>query len=87
MKDNQGNLQNYLEEDQIDIIALLKKVWLGKKLIVKTTILFFIIGCIVALLSPVVYTSQTTFVPQVSDDQMSTSKGGLGSLASLVLTQ
>ncbi|MDG1681715.1 MAG: hypothetical protein P8H49_00960, partial [Flavobacteriaceae bacterium] len=36
-----------------------------------------------ALLSPVVYTAQTTFVPQVSDDQMSSSKGGLGSLASL----
>ncbi len=83
MKDNQGNLQNYLEEDSIDIIALLKTLWTGKKLIVKTTILFFVIGCIVALLSPVVYTAQTTFIPQVSEDQMSTSKGGLGSLASL----
>ena len=83
MKDNQGNLQNYLEEDSIDIIALLKTLWIGKKLIVKTTILFFIIGCVVALLSPVVYTAQTTFIPQVSEDQMSTSKRGLGSLASL----
>ena len=83
MKDNQGNLQNYLEEDSIDIIALLKTLWIGKKLIVRTTILFFVIGCIVALLSPVVYTAQTTFIPQVSEDQMSTSKGGLGSLASL----
>ena len=34
MKDNQGNLQNYLEEDSIDIIALLKTLWTGKKLIV-----------------------------------------------------
>ena len=83
MKDNQGNLQNYLEEDSIDIIALLKTLWIGKKLIVRTTILFFVIGCIVALLSPVVYTAQTTFIPQVSEDQMSASKGGLGSLASL----
>ena len=74
---------NFNEDDQIDIIALIKKVWLGRKLIIKTTILFFIIGCIVALLSPVVYTSKTTFVPQVSEDQMSSSKGGLGSLASL----
>ena len=74
---------NFNEEDQIDIIALLKTLWIGKKLIVVTTILFFVIGCIVAILSPVVYTAQTTFVPQVSDDQMSTSKGGLGSLASL----
>jgi uncharacterized protein involved in exopolysaccharide biosynthesis len=73
---------NLYEEDQIDIIALVKKVWLGRKLIIKVSILFFIIGCIVALLSPVVYTSQTTFIPQVSENQIS-SNGGLGSLASL----
>ncbi|MDB4059058.1 Wzz/FepE/Etk N-terminal domain-containing protein [bacterium] len=83
MKENHANSYNNLEEDSIDVIALLKTLWTGKKLIVKTTILFFIIGCIVALLSPVVYTAQTTFVPQVSEDQMSYSKGGLGSLASL----
>ena len=65
MKENHANSYNNLEEDSIDGIALLKTLWTGKKLIVKTTILFFIIGCIVALLSPVVYTAQTTFVPQV----------------------
>ena len=74
---------NFNEDDQIDIIFLLKTLWNGKKLIVKTTILFFVIGCVVALLSPVVYTSETTFVPQVSDDQMPSPKGSLGSLASL----
>ena len=83
MKENQANSYNNLEEDSIDIIALLKTLWIGKKLIVKTTILFFVVGCVVALLSPVVYTAQTTFIPQVSEDQMSSSKGGLGSLASL----
>jgi len=83
MKDNQTNSYNNLEEeDSIDIIAFLIKVWKGKKIIIKTTAVFFIIGCIVAVLSPVVYTSQTTFVPQVSDEELSTSKG-LGSLASL----
>ena len=80
MKDNNSNIN--LEEDSIDIIALLKTLWNGKKLIVITTILFFIIGCIVALQSPIIYTSQTTFIPQVSESQMSSSKG-LGSLASL----
>ena len=83
MKENHANSYNNLEEDSIDIIALLKTLWSGKKLIVKTTILFFITGCIVALISPVVYTSETTFVPQVSDDQMPSPKGSLGSLASL----
>jgi len=71
------------EEDSIDIIALLKTVWSGRKLVVKSVAVFFIIGCIVALSSPVIYTSQTTFVPQTSDDQMSAPKG-LGSLAGLV---
>ena len=82
MKENQANSYNNLEEDSIDIIALLKTLWIGKKLIVITTILFFVVGCVVALLRPVVYTSQTTFIPQVSEDKMS-SKAGLGSLASL----
>ena len=82
MKDNQKNSYNNLEEDSIDIIALLKTVWNGKKIIIKTTAVFFIIGCIVALLSPTVYTSETTFVPQTSDQNSSASKG-LGSLASL----
>ena len=74
---------NFNDDDQIDLIVHAKKVWSDRKIIIKTTILFFLIGCIVALLSPVVYTSETTFVPQVSEDQISSSKGGLGSLASL----
>jgi hypothetical protein len=74
---------NFNEEDEIDIIALLKTLWIGKKLIVKTTILFFVIGCIASLLSPVIYTAQTTFIPQVSEDQISSSKAGLGSLAAM----
>ena len=73
---------NFSEEDSIDIIALLKNIWGERKLIVKVTLSFFIIGCVVALLSPVVYTSETTFVPQTSD-QNSSSVKGLGSLASL----
>ena len=78
---NKENI-NYSEEDSIDLIAIVKTVWLAKKLIAKTTVLFFILGCIVALISPIVYTAQTTFVPQVSDEGMSSPKG-LGSLASL----
>lgn len=70
-------------EDSIDILAVLKKIWLNRKLVFKTTISFFFLGCIVALTSPVVYTSQTTFVPQVSGDDMSMNNNKLGSLASL----
>ena len=82
MKDDQNISNNNFEEDSIDIIAVIKKIWVDRKLIIKVTISFFIIGCLVALLSPVVYTAQTTFVPQVSDDNMS-SKGQISSIASL----
>lgn len=68
--------------DIIDGVAIIKKVWTRRKLIFKPTICFFVIGCVVALLSPVSYTSQTTFVPQVSDESAS-GQNGLGSLASL----
>lgn len=82
MKEGQNDKNHILKEDSIDIIVLLKKIWKAKELISKVLIIFFIIGCLVALFSPIVYTSQTTFVPQVSDDQSSTNNQ-LGSLASL----
>ena len=83
MKDNQtnSNVRDITDGDLIDTINLLKIIWLARKLIIKTTIAFFIIGCIIAISSPVEYTAQTTFVPQVSGDDMSTNK--LGSLASI----
>jgi uncharacterized protein involved in exopolysaccharide biosynthesis len=84
MKDNQTNSYNNLEEDSIDFIPLIKKVWFRRKFIIKVTLSFFIIGIIIALLSPEVYTSQTIFVPQVSSNEdMTSSKSGLGSIASL----
>ena len=83
MKDYQSNSHNNFEDDTIDYIALLKKILSNRELIIKSIISFFIIGCLVALLSPVIYTSQTTFVPQVSGYEMSPSKSQLGSLATL----
>jgi len=86
MSNNQSTLNSNLREDSIDIVdivALLKKIWKERLLIVKTSISFFFIGCIIAVFSPVIYTSQTSFVPQVSGDDISTNNNKLGSLASL----
>ncbi len=83
MKDDHTNLYNNMQEDSIDIVAILKNIWKEKILIIKTLISFFFIGCFVALLSPIVYTSQTTFVPQVSGDDIGKTNNNLGSLASL----
>lgn len=84
MKSNQTNRNKNIYQDSIDIIDIIKNIWKERKLVTKITLCFFIIGLIVALSSPVSYTSETTFVPQVSDDQASTSNNSrLGSLASL----
>ena len=77
----QPNLNNLIEEDSIDIVPILKNIWKEKRLIIKTSIAFFFIGCFIALLSPIVYTSQTTFVPQVSGDDVLQTNNKLGSLA------
>jgi len=82
MEGNLTNAKNYMQEDSIDIIALVKKVWNDKKLVLKFVFISFVVGCIVSLLSPVVYVSQTTFVPQTSDQTNATSTS-IGSLASL----
>ena len=83
MKNNQDNSHVNSDENLIDITAVLKKLWINRKLIVRVIGSFFIIGCLVALFSPVVYTSQTTFVPQVSGDEMPIKNNQLGSIASL----
>jgi len=84
MKANQNNKNNTFEEDSIDILNHIKKIWKEKLLIIKVSIFFFFIGCLVAFISPVKYSSQTTFIPQVSgDDKMSSTSNQLGSLASL----
>ena len=82
MKENHTNLNINVEDDRIDIIPVLKKIWNDRIFVLKATLSFFIIGCIIAFLSPVEYTSETTFVPQVSDDQIG-ANSNLGSIASL----
>ena len=66
---------------EIDLIELLKTVWDKRKQIVLISIVFFTIGVAVALLSPVVYTSTTTFINSQSE---SNSSSGLSGVASLV---
>lgn len=75
-----------MEDDSIDIIALVKTVWTDRKLVLKVVCISFVIGCLVALLSPVVYESETTFIAQTSDHN-STSLGSLASLAGISIPQ
>lgn len=69
------------EEDEIDLIALAKTIWEHRKFIIKTVIVFAVIGVIVALVSPPQYTASTKMVPQSTGGSSRT--GGLSSLASM----
>ena len=83
-----NEIQNqHTSEDEIDLIELLKKVYLEKKFILKTSILAALFGIVYALFQPNEFTSSTTFIPQLSSGVKTggSSLGGLASLAGINL--
>ena len=76
-------MQNYNipEEDEIDLVALIKKLWLNRGLIIKCTCVFMVLGLVVAFVSPKVFTASCDVVPQTSSG--SGSKSQMSSLAKL----
>lgn len=77
----QSNKPQVVNEDEIDLIALAKTIWEGRKTIIKTLIIFTFLGLFVAIFSKKEYTASTTMVPQTNN--ASSKMGGLSSLASL----
>ena len=67
--------------DEIDLIELLKIAWNGRKQIIIISFVFVLVGVALALLSPIVYTSSTTFINSQTE---SSSGSGLSGVASLV---
>ena len=70
-----------IEEDEIDLIAITKTLWTERKLIIKTVLIFMIIGLFVAFFSAKEYNASSTMVPQLSSNR--TKLGGLSSLAAM----
>ena len=72
-------------EDQIDIIALLSKVWAGRKFIIKSAVIAAVIGVLVAILTPNTYTASSMFTPNSSGSSPAGASGlkGLASLAGI----
>lgn len=69
------------QDIEIDVVALLTKVWAKRWSIVKVTCCFFVLGIVVALITPRRYTAVRVFIPQ---SNASTGRSGsLSSLASL----
>jgi uncharacterized protein involved in exopolysaccharide biosynthesis len=73
------------EEDEIDLIALAKTLWDGRKTIIKAILIFMAIGLFIALFSEKEYTASTTIVPATQGKSIGGSLGGLAAMAGINL--
>jgi len=87
MKNTGSDLNQCQEEEkEIDLVAITKIFWLGRKKIIKITIIFMLLGLIIAIFSQKEYTASTTIVPQSNDNKkIGGSLGGLASIAGINL--
>ncbi|MBS2097098.1 Wzz/FepE/Etk N-terminal domain-containing protein [Carboxylicivirga linearis] len=82
----QKHISPEIEDDEIDLIAIAKTIWDGRRIIIKSVIVFTIIGLFVAIFSPKEYVASCIFVPQVSDAKASGgSLSGLAAMAGISL--
>ena len=77
--------QNSSDEDEIDLIALAKTLWEGRKTVIKTTLIFMVIGLFVAVFSEKEYTASTIFLPQTTESKLGGGLGGLAAMAGINL--
>jgi len=82
MNEEQQREELTQEEEELDLIELAHKIWDSRRTVIKTAIVFIIIGLIIAITSPKEFTATTIVVPQTEDGSVSM-KGGLSGLASM----
>ena len=73
--------QNQIEEQEIDILALIKRLWEKKGFIIKTVVVFAVLGVFAAITAPVEYTASCVVVPETKGGAFS--GGSLGGLAAM----
>ncbi|WP_462319638.1 Wzz/FepE/Etk N-terminal domain-containing protein, partial [Marinilabilia sp.] len=56
-KDNSAKQPQIIKDDEIDLVALAKTIWDGRRTIVKTTIVVVFLGLLSAFLSTEQYTT------------------------------
>lgn len=79
-QNNQYNNPETIEEEEgLDIMALVKSLWAGRKTILICTGIFIVLGLVAALTMKRTYSVSTTMVPQMASSRSSS----LASLASL----
>ena len=68
------------EEQEIDLIELAKKVWSGRKLVLKACGIAIIVALVVGFSTPKEYSTTVTLAPETGG---STSRGSMGALAAM----
>lgn len=86
MTEQQNNL-NVAQEQEIDLIALVKRLWAKRIFVIYVTAGFMVLGLLVALFSKKEYAASTIFVPQTSQQRGGSSISSLASLAGINLGQ
>ena len=74
------------EEEGIDIMALVKSLWDGRKTVIICTIAFMLLGLVAALTMKKEYSVSTVMVPQLNSKSSSSSLSSLASLAGFDLS-
>lgn len=85
MDQMQNQYTNLPEEQEIDLVELIQRMWVNRWLIVKITAVFMVLGVLVALFSPKVFTASCDVVPQTSKSGASSSMSSLAALAGINL--
>lgn len=76
-----------IDEQEIDLVELIQRMWHNKGFVIKTTILFMVVGLLVALFSPKVYTASCDVVPQTSDNSKGSQMSAFAKMAGINLSQ
>ena len=84
---DQNQYNNLPEEQEIDLVELIQKMWVNRGLIIKVTAAFMVLGLLVAIFSSKVYTASCDVVPQSSDSSASSRMSSLAALAGINLNQ
>ena len=79
MDENMNDNQPYEEEEGLDIMALVRQLWDGRKTVIIWTCVFILLGLVAALTMKRTYSVSTVMVPQMN----SKSNSQLSSLAAL----
>lgn len=82
---NKDIIKHNPAEDEIDLIEIARKLWTGRKLIMKVTLTFALLGLVIAIFTPSYYTASCTLVPQTGTKSSTGNLSGLAAIAGINL--